>query len=65
LPGDIYINKKRYRLTLWKIGKSDITGCTYTGQDGKIIIEPVNNINPIDALIHLRIWLKEKGERDE
>jgi hypothetical protein len=61
LQGDIYINNKRYRLELWKIGKNDIYGAAYVSQDSRFADEPINNANLADALAELLIWVKEGG----
>ena len=59
LQADIYIDKKRYRLSMWKVRDEFV--CTYVAQDSKFLREPISDTNPTDALIDLLIWVRNGG----
>lgn len=56
-PGDIFIDKKRYRLNMWKV--DDELRCCYVSQDACFATDPKSNENVTDALIELLIWVRK------
>lgn len=59
LPADIFIERKRYRLNMWKVDNE--LRCCYVSQDASFATTPICNENPTDALIDLLIWVKEQN----
>jgi hypothetical protein len=56
-PGDIFIDKKRYRLDMWKV--DDELRCCYVSQNACFATDPKSNENVTDALIELLIWVRK------
>ena len=59
LPADIFINKERYRLDMWKV--DDELRCSYIA-NGRFAVEPKCSENPTDTLIELLIHIKGAGK---